>query len=85
MSFSWVNRFNEVEKNGPFETQQAAKDDAVDVFRDQGGFAADVAILCDCCGGVVSDGHIKGGQWIEGVFPDDDEAAAQLAAAKRES
>ncbi len=68
MSYSWINRFNGIETDGPFKTIQAAKEHAASTYIGiQHGLAFDIAIIDDDMQ-VVESGHIKKGKWIDGKF-----------------
>lgn len=65
--FYWHNRFNNVERAGPFESAEAAKDHVVWVMKQiQEGFAFDIVILEGTR--IVENGHIKDGKWVDGDY-----------------
>lgn len=67
--FYWLNEFNGIEEGGPFESVEAAQNDAANVYaKIQDGMAIHILIR-DLDGELVSEGHIKDGKWGEGVHP----------------
>lgn len=65
MNYHWINLFNMIECDGPFDSIEAAKANAISVFKEvQNGNALHIGIGDD--NGPICEGSIKDGQWIDG-------------------
>lgn len=69
MQYDWFNRYNSLERDGPFATISQAKRHAVSVFNQiQDGFAFDIAIVEHDTTKVVDHGYIQRYKWRNGDY-----------------
>jgi len=64
--YFWRNRFNGVESDGPFDTPELARAEAVNLYDEmRGGFALGIVIV-DEENMIVAEGHIHDSRWHDG-------------------
>lgn len=69
MQYDWVNKFNGIERDGPFDSIDKAKRHAVHIYNQiANGFSFDIAIVQHGTDIIVDRGHIKNYRWRDGDY-----------------